>query len=109
MNLNPAFWTQNFWPISVCAALVFVAGVYCLVVSRNLIRILIGMELMTKSVTLMLVLAGAVTGRMGQMQALIITLVVIEVVAITVAAGIVVGAFRAHGTVDARALTEMKG
>jgi multisubunit Na+/H+ antiporter MnhC subunit len=46
---------------------------------------------------------------MGQMQALVITLIVIEVVAITVAAGIVVGAFRSHGTVDAKALTELKG
>jgi multisubunit Na+/H+ antiporter MnhC subunit len=46
---------------------------------------------------------------MPQIQALVITLIVIEVVAITVAAGIVIGAFRAHGTVDARALTEMKG
>jgi NADH:ubiquinone oxidoreductase subunit K len=107
--VNPAFWTENFWPFSIAAALVFVAGVYCLIVSRNLIRILIGMELMTKAVTLMLVLAGAVTGRMGQMQALIITLIVIEVVAITIAAGIVIGAFKSHGTVDAKALTEMKG
>jgi len=109
MNLDPAFWAAHFWPISIAAALVFVAGVYCLVVSRNLIRILIGMELMTKAVTLMLALAGAVTGRMGQMQALIITLIVVEVVAITVAAGVVVGAFRQTGTVDAKALSDLKG
>ncbi len=107
--MNPAFWLENFWPFSIAAALVFVAGVYCLVVSRNLIRILIGMELMTKAVTMMLVLAGAVTGRMGQMQALVITLIVIEVVAITIAAGIVIGAFKSHGTIDAKALTELKG
>ena len=107
--MNPGFWIEHFWPFSIAAALVFVAGVYCLLVSRNLIRILIGMELMTKAVTLLLVLAGAVTGRMGQMQALVITLIVIEVVAITVAAGIVVGAYRKTGTVDARALSELKG
>lgn len=107
--MNPQFWTAHFWPAAIAAAVVFTIGLYCLIVSRNLIRILIGIELLTKSVTLMLVLAGAVTGRMAQMQALIITLIVLEVVAITVAAGLVVGAYRQRGTLDARALTELKG
>jgi NADH:ubiquinone oxidoreductase subunit K len=106
--VNP-FWLQNFWPIAIIAAILFTCGVYCLVVSRNLIRILVGIELLTKSVTLLLALAGAVTGRMAQVQALIITLIVIEVVAITVAAGIVIGAFRQTGTIDAKALTDLKG
>ena len=103
------FWLQHFWHTVIVAAILFTCGVYCLVVSRNLIRILVGIELLTKAVTLMLVLAGAVTGRIAQVQALIITLIVIEVVAITVAAGIVIGAFRQTGTVDAKALTDLKG
>ncbi|MBI5543166.1 MAG: NADH-quinone oxidoreductase subunit K [Deltaproteobacteria bacterium] len=102
-------WVEHFWLFAIAAAVIFTAGLYCLVASRNLIRILVGIELLTKSVTLLLVLAGAITGRMGQMQALIITLIVVEVVAITVAAGIVIGAFRSHGTVDAKALTDLKG
>ncbi len=107
--MNPNVWAENFWLFAIAAAVVFTCGLYCLLVSRNLIRILIGVELLTKSVTLLLVLAGAVTGRMGQMQAIVITLIVMEVVAITVAAGIVIGAFRKHGTLDAKALTELKG
>ena len=107
--MNAAFWVENFWPFAIASALLFTCGLYCIAASRNLIRVLVGMELLTKAVTLLLILAGAVTGRMPQIQALVITLIVIEVVAITVAAGIVIGAFRAHGTVDATALTEMKG
>jgi NADH:ubiquinone oxidoreductase subunit K len=100
---------QNFWTYTVAATLCFTAGVYCMAVSRNLIRVLIGMELLTKAVTLMLVLAGAVTGRTGLAQALVITLIVVEVVAISVGAGIVVAVYRKHGSVDARALMELKG
>ncbi len=107
--MNANVWVQNFWLFAMAAALIFATGVYCLVASRSLIRILIGTELLTKAVTLLLVLAGAVTGRMSQMQALVITLIVVEVVAITIAAGLVVGAWRQHGTVDAKALTQLKG
>jgi multisubunit Na+/H+ antiporter MnhC subunit len=67
------------------------------------------MELLTKAVTLMLVLAGAVTGRFEVIQALVITLIVIEVVVITVAAGVVIGAYRQNGSIDAKALTDLKG
>ena len=102
-------WVPYFLPFAVAAAVVFTSGLYCILLSRNLIRILIGMELLTKAVTLLLVLAGAVTGRTEIMQTLVITLIVIEVVVITVAAGIVIGAYRQNGSVDAKALTDLKG
>jgi NADH-quinone oxidoreductase subunit K len=102
-------WAPHFLSFAIAGALLFTSGLYCILMSRNLIRILIGMELLTKAVTLMLVLAGAVTGRTEVIQALVITLIVIEVVVITVAAGIVIGAFRQNGSIDAKALTDLKG
>jgi multisubunit Na+/H+ antiporter MnhC subunit len=102
-------WVPHFLPFAIAGALVLTSGLYCILMSRNLIRILIGMELLTKAVTLLLVLAGAVTGRTETIQALVITLIVIEVVVITVAAGIVIGAYRHNGSIDANALTEFKG
>jgi NADH:ubiquinone oxidoreductase subunit K len=103
------FWIENFRLVIITAALLFTVGLYCILVTRNMIRVLIGMELLTKAVTLLLVLAGAVTGRMAMAQALIITLIVMEVVAITVAAGVVVGAFRHTGNVSTESLDEAKG
>jgi len=104
-----SFWIENFWPVCIVCALIFTAGIYLVLASRNLVRILIGIELLTKSVTLLIVEAGALTGRFGLAQALVITLIVVEVVAITIAAGIVVSAHRAIGSVDAKALTLLKG
>ena len=93
----------------VLAALVALTGAYCILVSRNLIRILIGLELLTKAVTLLIGLAGYVTGRTAEAQAFILTLIVIEVVVIAVAAGIVIGAYRRTGDLDARGLQNLKG
>lgn len=77
--------------------LVLVCGIYCVLVSRNLVRTLIGLELLTKSVTLMIIVAGHVTGRMALAQAMVITLIVVEVQVIAVAAGLIVSLFRKTG------------
>ena len=107
--MSAAFWIANFKLLAATAGLLFAAGLYMVVVSHNLVRILIGIEMLTKGVTLLLGLAGAVTGRMALAEAFIITLIVLEVVAIVVAAGIVMGNYRHHGTVNTDPLQELKG
>ena len=89
--------------------LMFMVGVYALIVTRNLIRVLIGLEVLTKAATLLMVLAGYATGRMALAQSLVITMIAIEVVVIAVAAGIVIGVFRQHQSLDARNLRNLKG
>jgi NADH:ubiquinone oxidoreductase subunit K len=106
---DAAFWLAHYRLVASGAGALFIAGLYCIVFSRNLLRILIGAELLTKAVTLLLVLAGAVTGRVALAEALVITVIVLEVVAVAVAAGIVVGVYRLHGAALVRLLTELKG
>lgn len=107
--MSPQYWIEHYRLVASAAGMLFVAGLYCIVFSRNLLRILIGSELLTKAVTLLLVLAGAVTGRVALAEALVITLIVLEVVAIAVGAGIVVGVYRVHGATRVRQLTDLKG
>ncbi len=107
--MSTAYWIEHYRLVASAAGALFVAGLYCLVFSRNLLRILIGTELLMKAVTLLLVLAGAVTGRVALAETLVITLIVLEVVAVAVAAGIVVGVYRHHGSARVRLLTELKG
>jgi len=89
--------------------LILVAGVYCLLMSRNLVRILIGLELLTKAVTLLIVVAGVATGRVSLSQSLVITLIVVEVVVIAVAAGVVIASYQHTGSLETRALEKLKG
>ena len=89
--------------------LLAVAALYCILFSRHLIRILIGLELLIKAVTLLIALAGYITGHMALAQTMIITLIVIEVVVIAVAAGIVIGAQRHNQSLDVRTLRNLKG
>lgn len=101
--------TQLFWLCCIGIALLFITGIYCVLVTLNLIRAIIGLEILTKAVTLLIILAGFVTGRTGLAQALAITLIVIEVVVITVAMGVILCIFGHNKTVDAKLIRNVKG
>lgn len=95
--------------MAVFIPLLFITGFYCVVVTRNLIRTLIGLEILTKAVTLLIVVAGYVTGRSAFAQACVITLIVLEAVVLAVAAGIIVNAFQHTDSLDTRDLENLKG
>jgi multisubunit Na+/H+ antiporter MnhC subunit len=89
--------------------LLFIVGFYCIIVTRNLVRVLIGMELLTKAVTLLIIVVGYATNHVAMAQALVITLIVVEVVVIAVEAGIVLNVFNHNDSLDVRNLRSMKG
>jgi len=98
-----------FWAGGLAVILLFGIAAYCVLVSRNLIRILIGLELFTKAVTLLLIVAGVAAGKIALGQSLVITLIVIEVVVIAVAAGVVIGSYQHTHALDARGLRRLQG
>jgi multisubunit Na+/H+ antiporter MnhC subunit len=98
-----------FWICGLVTVLLGVAGVYCVLLTRNLIRALIGLEILIKAVTLLLVVAGYVSGHKALAQSLVITLIVIEVVVMTVAVGVVFGIRGNTGSLDARKIRNLKG
>jgi multisubunit Na+/H+ antiporter MnhC subunit len=100
---------QIFWPYCITAMLVAAVGVYCILATYNLIRALIGIEILIKAATLLIILAGYITGRTALAQALVITVIIIEVVIMVVAGGVVLGIFKNNGTIDSRELRNLKG
>ncbi len=88
--------------------LLLITGLYCLIVTQNLIRILIGLEILTKAVTLLLIAAGYLTNWAAVTQSFVITLIIIEVVVIVVACGIVIGVCLHNKNLDTRNLRKLK-
>lgn len=101
---------SNFYLINtVAVVLMLCIGLYTLLVSRNLIRMLIGFEIMAKGVTLALVSAGSINGKIVLSQTLAITVIVVEVVFIAVALAIVMLIHRKKRSISVRKLTDLKG
>jgi len=106
--VNSAYWVQHLWLVVAASALLFAAGIGCIVFARTLIRVLIGTELLVKSTTLLIILAGAVTGRVALAESLVVVLISLEVIGVAVAAGIVVGIHRQLGSADTEEVPELK-
>jgi multisubunit Na+/H+ antiporter MnhC subunit len=107
--MDSASSAQLFRLFGVFIILLFVIGVYCIVVTSTLIRMLIGLEILTKGVTLLIGVAGYLNGKTGLSESFIITLIIVEVVVIIVAGGIVLSVFARHGTIDVKVFRRLKG
>jgi multisubunit Na+/H+ antiporter MnhC subunit len=85
------------------------SGVYCILATRSLMRTLIGLEMLIKAVTLLIIIAGYSAGCPGLAQAVVITLIVIEVIVVAIAAGVILCIYRESGSLDVRDLKKLKG
>lgn len=97
------------WMFGIFIIMLFIIGIYSILVTNNLLRVLIGLEVLIKGVTLLLVVAGYISGHTALAQAMVITLIVIEAVIVTVAMGVVLGIFRHNNSLDVRNIRRLKG
>ena len=88
--------------IFLTVVLLYIIGFYYLITTRNLIRILIALEVLTKGLVLTLIYVGKITGQMATAQSMVITLIIIEVVILAVAAGIIINIFNHTDSLDVR-------
>ena len=100
---------HSFWLYFIFFALLLVDGLWCMLATRNLLRVLIGLEILMKSVTFFLIVAGFLSGRMALAQAMVITVIVIEVVVVVAAAGIILGFFRRNDSLNTGHTQDLKG
>lgn len=89
--------------------MLFICGAYCILVTRSLIRAIIGLELLIKAITLLIITAGYATGRTALAQSFVITVIVIEVIVVVIAGGVSLQIFRHNGDLDTRRLRNLKG
>jgi NADH-quinone oxidoreductase subunit K len=93
----------------IAAILLLAIGIYSLVVTRNLMRILLSLEILTKAVTLLMIGVGYMTGKLAEAQTYVITIIIIEVMLLVISTGILFGVYKANGSLDTKSLNNLKG
>ncbi len=93
----------------VVALLLIFTGMYLLLKTHNMLRIIIAVEIVMKAITLLLIFAGLMNGKMALTQAFIITVIVIEVVVAVVAAGLAINLYRHNGDMEISRLNKLNG
>lgn len=101
---------NNLWVLNLGFAVLLVGvGLYCLLTMRNTVKLLIGVEVIAKGVTLALVAGGAARGNLMVAQSLAITVIVVDVAVIATALALVININRHTKSLDVRKLTKLKG
>ena len=102
--------TMTLWQFYMLAILILIGiGIYCLLARRNIIQLLIGIEVIAKGVTLSFILAGFFQGNEHMAQAIVITIIFIEVITAAIALSLIVVARRHSGSLDVKDFRRLWG
>ena len=84
-------------------------GLYGLLACRNLIKLIVALQILVKGALLGLVIAGMVNGQMNLSQSVALTVIVADTVVAVVGMALAVQVRRRTGTLDVHDLGQLKG
>ncbi len=103
---------MNFSPLNII--LIGIAGLlgvgfYGLLITRNLIKVVMMLQILIKAVVLALIFAGQVSGNLGLGQSTAATVIVADTIVAVVGLALAVQVRRRFGTLDVPKISTLKG
>ncbi len=97
-------------PIIVMAAVIGLIGIgfYCLLVTRNMIRVVVALQIVVKGAMLALLLAGRMQGQLALGQSMALTVIVADTIVAVIGLALAVQIKRRLGTLDINDLSSLK-
>ncbi len=83
-------------------------GLYGLLVTRSLIRVIVALQILVKGAMVALLLAGRLSGQIQTGQSLALTVIVADTIVAVVALSLAVQVRRHFGTLDVQSLTTLR-
>ncbi len=83
-------------------------GLYAVLISRNLIKIVVALQILVKSAMLAMIAAGQLAGQPEVGESLALTVIVADTIVAVVGLALAVQVRRHFGTLDVRALSTLK-
>jgi NADH-quinone oxidoreductase subunit K len=93
---------------AVAVAELVALGLIGLLVTRNLIKVVVGMQVLVKGAMIALVLAGKLSGQIQTGQTIALTVIVADTIVSVVALAFAVQVRRQFGTLDLQALSTLR-
>ena len=93
------------------AGVLIILGIalYGLLTLRNLLQIVVALQLLVKAAVLGLVLAGKMSGRLNLGQSLAVTVIVADTIVAVIGLALAVQIKQRMGTLDVNALSKLRG
>lgn len=86
----------------------FGIGLYCLLITRNLIRVLVGLQILVKGAMLVLVFVGQSQGQPSLGQSMALSVIVADTIVAVVGLALAVQVKRSVGTLDIADISKLK-
>ncbi len=83
-------------------------GVYGLLITRNLIKVVIALQVLGKGALLALVAAGSISGKINLGQSLAVVVIVVDTIVAVIALALALQVKRRLGTLDVKELSTLK-
>jgi NADH-quinone oxidoreductase subunit K len=83
-------------------------GLYGLLITRNLIKVVIALQILAKGALLALVTAGSVSGKINLGQSLAVVVIVVDTVVAVIGLALALQVKRRMGTLDVKELSTLK-
>jgi NADH-quinone oxidoreductase subunit K len=90
-------------------AILFILGLYCLLAKGNLIKILIGLELLGKATILAIIWAGVIQNNLAFTQSMALIIIAVEVMVVAVFLALAYAFYRKSNTLDTDEMRKLKG
>jgi len=100
----------SVWTVSLVAVIAVVTiGLYGLLILRNLIKIVVALQVLAKGLILVMVAAGGLHGSLAVGSSLAVTVIVADTVVTVIALSLAIQVRRRCGTLDIRGISKLKG
>ena len=83
-------------------------GLYSVLASRNLIRVIVGLQIMVKGAMLAVVMAGSLNGQLNTAASLALTVIVVDTIIAVLGLALAVQIRRTIGTLDVKSISNLK-
>jgi len=103
---------MNFSPVDIMIFGVICllgVGFYALLFKRNLIKLVIALQILVKGVMLAIIGAGLISNRINLAQSLVITVIVADTIVAVIGMALAVQVRRQLGTLDVAELSKLRG
>ena len=99
------------WVVLAAAGIVglFAIGFYAIAATRNLVKVLLGLQILGKAATLTFVLGGFLLDDLGRAQAIVFTIIVIEAVVAALALALMINVYHSTGSLNVGTLRRLRG
>ncbi len=95
--------------VMIGALAVLAVGLYGLLITRNLVKVVVALQILVKAALLALVAAGTASDQLHLSQSIAMTVIVADTVVAVIGLALAVQVKRVVGTMDLTALSKLRG